>query len=240
MTGTSPGGIEPVRRLKVSESVAAQLERLITQGDYKPGDRLPSERVLAEQFGVGRGSMREAIRVVETSGLLRTDHGVGVFVVSDKKTLPALSELLVFDDFTVPELCEVRLSLEPTAAGLAARRITTQETADLERILAEAADPNLSDDAFVKLDAELHRAIIGATKNTLLLRLMASIEPLFFTYSHRVIQLPGRRAHAHTGHVKLVEAILGHRVRDARTAALNHIRDVERDIVEHLDRADDR
>jgi len=135
MTGLGPGDIEPVRRLKVADSVAAQLEQLITRGDIKPGEKLPPERVLAERFGVGRSSMREAIRVVEASGMLRTDHGRGVFVVSDKKAMPKLSDLLVFDDFTVPELFEVRLSLEPDAASLAARRITAPELADLQRIL---------------------------------------------------------------------------------------------------------
>jgi GntR family transcriptional regulator, transcriptional repressor for pyruvate dehydrogenase complex len=237
MTGIGPGDIQPVRRLKVADSVAAQLEQLITRGDITPGDKLPPERVLAERFGVGRSSMREAIRVVEASGLLRTDHGRGVFVVSDKKAMPKLSDLLIFDDFTVPELFEVRLSLEPDAASSAARRITAPEVAELQRILAEAENPQLSDDAFVKLDAELHRTIVAATKNTLLLKLMESIEPLFFRYSHRVIKLPGRRAHAHAGHVAIVQAIAGHRVRDARTAALSHIRDVERDIAEHIDQS---
>jgi GntR family transcriptional repressor for pyruvate dehydrogenase complex len=240
MTDIGSGGIQPVRRLKVADSVAAQLELLITRGDIKPGDKLPPERVLAERFGVGRSSMREAIRVVEANGMLRTDHGRGVFVVSDKKSMPKLADLLVFDDFTVPELFEVRLALEPDAASLAARRILPPEAAELQRILADAENPQLSDDAFVKLDAELHQAIVRATKNTLLCRLMESIEPLFFKYSQRVIKLPGRRAHAHAGHVAIVEAILGHRVRDARTAAMSHIRDVERDIADHLDHATER
>jgi GntR family transcriptional repressor for pyruvate dehydrogenase complex len=239
MSGIGPGDIQPVRRLKVADSVAAQLEQLITRGDIKPGEKLPPERVLAEQFGVGRSSMREAIRVVEANGMLRTDHGRGVFVVSDKKAMPKLADLLVFDDFTVPDLFEVRLSLEPDAAGLAARRITASQVTDLQRILTEAENPQLSDDAFVKLDAELHRAIVEATKNTLLLRLMESIEPLFYKYSHRVIKLPGRRAHAHAGHMAIVQAITAHRVRDARTAATTHIRDVERDIAEHLDQSTD-
>jgi GntR family transcriptional repressor for pyruvate dehydrogenase complex len=239
MSGIGPGDIQPVRRLKVADSVAAQLEQLITRGDIKPGEKLPPERVLAEQFGVGRSSMREAIRVVEANGMLRTDHGRGVFVVSDKKAMPKLADLLVFDDFTVPDLFEVRLSLEPDAAGLAARRITAAQVTDLQRILTEAENPQLSDDAFVKLDAELHRAIVEATKNTLLLRLMESIEPLFYKYSHRVIKLPGRRAHAHAGHMAIVQAITAHRVRDARTAATTHIRDVERDIAEHLDQSTD-
>ncbi|MCW2946406.1 MAG: hypothetical protein JWR24_3123 [Actinoallomurus sp.] len=240
MTGTSPGGIEPVRRLKVADSVAAQLESLISRGDYNPGDKLPPERVLAERFGVGRSSMREAIRIVEANGLLRTDHGVGVFVVRNKKSAPEMSQLLVFHDFTVPELFEARLSLEPEAARLAAKRITPQEMAELERILAAEADPDLSDDEFVKLDVALHRTIVSATKNTLLQRLLEIIEPLFFAYSQRVIQLPGRRAHARAGHERIVEAIIGRRARDARNAAVRHIRDVERDIVEHIGQLSDQ
>ncbi|TVT24993.1 FadR family transcriptional regulator [Amycolatopsis acidiphila] len=230
--------IQPVRRLKVSDSVAAQLEQLIEQGDYQPGDKLPPERALAEQFGVGRSSMREALRLVEANGLLRTEHGIGVFVVSNTKRAPILSELLLFDDFTVPELFEARLSLERDAAGAAAKRITADEAEELRRILDEAGNPALSNDAFVKLDADLHRAIVKATKNRIWQRVYESIEPLFITYSHRVIQLPGRRETAHNSHRRIVAAILSRSVREARSAAVTHIREVEREIVKHLDPAE--
>src|SRR5579875_2219495 len=127
MTDPNPTGIVPVRRLKVSDSVAAQLERLITSGRYAPGEKLPPERVLAEEFGVGRSSMREALRMVEAAGLLRTVHGIGVFVASNARRAAALSELLMFDDFTIANLFEVRLTIEPAAAALAARRIMSSE-----------------------------------------------------------------------------------------------------------------
>jgi GntR family transcriptional repressor for pyruvate dehydrogenase complex len=233
----TPGnyGIEPVRRLKVSDSVAAQLEHLITSGEYQVGEKLPPERVLAEQFGVGRSSMREALRLVEANGLVRTEHGIGVFCVGTSKRLPGLSELLVVDDFTVPELFEVRLPLEREAAGLAAKRISPADAAELERIIAAAADPELTDDAFIELDARLHRTIAKASNNRLLVKLMSSIEPFFFSYSHRVIGLPERRAVAHAGHCKIVEAIIGKRVRDAQSAAVSHIREVEQDIVRYLE-----
>ncbi|TKG58796.1 FadR/GntR family transcriptional regulator [Prauserella endophytica] len=238
MTDRGNRRIEPVRRLKVSDSVAAQLEQLIEQGEYQPGDKLPPERALAEQFGVGRSSMREALRLVEANGLLRTEHGIGVFVVSNTKSAPMLSELLLFDDFTVPELFEARLSLERDAAGMAARRITDNEAEELQRILDEAGNPSLSNDAFVKLDAELHRAIVKATKNRIWERVYESIMPLFITYSHRVIQLPGRRESAHNSHRRIVAAILARSVREARSAAVKHIREVEREIVKHLDPAE--
>jgi len=73
-----------------------------------------------------------------------------------------------------------------------------------------------------------------------LLSVVQSIEPLFFTYSHQVMTLPGRRAKAHEGHIRIVEAVIGRRVREARAAAVAHIRDVERDIVTYLSQGSDR
>jgi GntR family transcriptional repressor for pyruvate dehydrogenase complex len=234
MTGAARGRIEPVRRLKVADSVAEQLELMIGRGDYAVGDKLPPERVLADEFGVGRSSMREAIRVVEANGLLRTDHGVGVFVVNSTRRPANLSQVLIDEQFSVQELFEVRLSLERDAAGFAARRVTAAEADELWRIIAAATEPGLSDAGFIELDAKLHRTIARITKNTLLLRLFESIGPLFVTYSHQVIGLPGRRETAHAGHSAIVDAVTSGRVRDARSAAVRHIREVERDILNRL------
>ena len=112
--------IERVPRVKLADSVAIQLERLILEGEYGVGEKLPPERVLAEDFGVGRSSMREALRMVETGGLLRTDHGVGVFVVSNEKTLLAASDMVLAGEYTVSDLFEARLAIEREAAALAA------------------------------------------------------------------------------------------------------------------------
>jgi GntR family transcriptional repressor for pyruvate dehydrogenase complex len=232
--------IEPVNRLKVADAVAAQLGRLIEAGEYKAGEKLPPERVLAEQFGVGRSSMREALRSLEADGLVRVQHGIGVFAVDRSERAERGSAMLRAGQFTVPELFEVRLPLERDAAGLAARRITTREGDRMRAILEEASDPSISDDAFIKLDAQLHRAVVEATKNPLLLSVVQSIEPLFFTYSHQVMALPGRRAKAHQGHVRIVETVIARQVREARAAAVAHIRDVEKDIVTYLSQTSGR
>ncbi|MBW0100890.1 FadR/GntR family transcriptional regulator [Pseudonocardia sp. KRD291] len=234
MVDMSHGKIEPIRRLKVADSVAEQLESMIGRGDFSPGDKLPPERVLAEQFGVGRSSMREAIRIVEANGMLRTDHGIGVFVVSKTRRTPDLSHLLVLNEYTVPELFEARITLERDAAGFAAQRIAPEGADTLHNIITAMADTGLSDEAFVALDADLHRTITKMTNNPLLLTLHSSIEPLFVDYSLQVIGLPGRRETAHKGHCAIVDAVAGKRVREARTAAVKHIRDVERDIIANL------
>ena len=237
--GVEASRIEPISRLKVSDSVAAQLERLITTGIYKTGDKLPPERTLAEQFGVGRSSMREAIRMLEASGLVATSHGVGVFVVNTTPRDAVRSELLILDRFTVVELFEVRHLIEPEAAALSARRISASEAADLMRLLQAASDPRLPGEVFASLDNQLHTTIVRATKNRLLLQLYTSLAPLLLEYSRRVLRLPGRRAHAHKDHTALVDAIIGHRVREARAEALNHLRDVEQDIVAALGQSPD-
>ena len=231
---TRPTQIEPVSRLKVADSVAAQLVRLVSNGSYRPGERLPPERELAAMFGVGRSSMREALRSVEADGLLRIEHGVGAFVQERENRDGVGRRILVAGDYTVPELFELRLPLERDAAGLAARRVTEDDIARLMAILAEAGDPDTSDERFIELDAELHRTIAKATRNALFHDVMATMEPLFFTYSRQVMLLPDRRARAHAGHERIVHAIAGRRVREARDAAVSHIRDVERDLVSEL------
>ncbi|MCW2946404.1 MAG: hypothetical protein JWR24_3121, partial [Actinoallomurus sp.] len=140
----------------------------------------------------------------------------------------------------MPDLFEVRLSLESYATGAAAKRITPLEGEELGRILAEAEEPGLSDEAFVDLDAALHRTIVKATKNRIWCQIFESIEPLFLEYSRRVIQIPGRREAAHCGHREIVEAVLAGRVQAARSAAVRHIRAVEGEIVGVLDQVTGR
>lgn len=221
-------------RLRVSDSVAAQLTQLITKGVYAVGEKLPAERVLAEEFGVSRSSMREAIRGVEASGLVSSSHGVGVFVISNTVGAQGHNDLLVFDDFTVPELFEVRRMIERDSAGWAAQRITPTVAAALESIIEQCADPDLSDEEFVQLDIKLHQTIAKASRNDLLATIYGSLEPMMLKYSLRVISLPGRREGSHAGHGKIVDAIVAGRVREARDAAVAHIRDVERDIAKNL------
>lgn len=232
--------IEPVRRLKVADAVAAQLGRLIDAGEFQPGQKLPAERLLAERFGVGRSSMREAFRSLESQGLVRVEHGIGVIVLDPaQREQSANTTMLVIGDYTVPELFEIRMPLERDAAGLAAKRIGPLETAELHAILSKAEDPDISDAEFIELDAELHMAIARATKNSLFASVMTGLRPCFFQYSQQVLQLPDRRKRAQEGHRRIVDAVVGGRVKEARAAAVAHIRDVEEDLVEFL-AAEDR
>lgn len=229
--------IRPVSRFKLSDSVAAELEQLIKAGTYAPGDKLPSERTLSEEFGVGRSSMREALRALEAVGLVTIAHGLGVFVNEQLPARGELADFLVLKDCTIPELFEVRRALECAGAALAAKRITQAEMAQLEQILAASEGQRLSDAQYIEKDAELHLAIIHATRNNLLIRVYESTRHLFVEYSGRVIQLPGRRSSAQGGHAEIVAAIVARRPQVAQRAMSSHLEAVERDIVAYLDAA---
>lgn len=240
MTTNKVDKIERVERLRVPDSVAAQLTQLITQGVYSIGEKLPSERVLSEEFGVSRSSMREAIRSVEANGLVNSNHGVGVFVVNNKiaSSNRSAAEMLIFEDFTVPELFQVRKVMEKEAAEWAAKQITPEQASKLRQILEKCEKPGLSDEEFVVLDFQLHQTVAEASGNRLLAILYGGLEPMMLKYSRRVIGLPGRRQDSHAGHTKLVNAVISGKVREARSAATAHILDVERDIARSIAGAD--
>ena len=224
-----------VPRVKLADAVAHQLEQLILEAEYKIGEKLPPERVLAENFGVGRSSMREALRMVEAGGLLRTDHGVGVFVVSNEKVTRLPSDLILTGNYRVSDLFDARLALEKAGASLAAENISGPEVANLRLILERAGSEGVSDHEFITLDGQLHQAITEAGGNQLLADLSKSIEHLFVVYSHRVIRLPGRRETAHVGHTLIVEAVARGDAIAAENAVARHLADVQKDIEMHLE-----
>lgn len=230
--------IRPIARFKISDSVAARIEQMIADGTYNPGDRLPSERILADQFGVGRSSMREALRVLEARGLVSIVHGIGVHITEPADTHEGAGSLLLLGECTVPELFEVRRALECPAAATAARRITPAEVEELQRIIAGMDDDGLSDEEFVERDAQLHKAIVHATHNTLLVRLYETTRHLFVEYSARVIRFPGRRSKAHEDHEAIVAAIANRRPQAAQKAMSAHLLAVEQEIVEALEASD--
>src|SRR2546426_12570608 len=126
-----------VRKGRRFEQVAEQIQRLVAEGTLKAGDRLPAERDLARQFGVGRSSLRDAIRTLETMGVVESRHGAGTVIRdldADALVIP-LANALMRKRQMVSELLEVRRMIEPALAGRAARNATPEELAHMEDIL---------------------------------------------------------------------------------------------------------
>jgi GntR family transcriptional repressor for pyruvate dehydrogenase complex len=234
IVGTRSDGIVPVRQLKLSDAVASQLETLIRSGHFGAEGRMPSERELAEQFGVGRSSMREAISKLQTLGIISKAHGIGTFAVDVSEKSQKSISLLSAGNVTALELFEIRYALEPLAAEISAERRTSKDVQELKSILKNATNPHLSAEEFVKLDFEFHNLITSSTKNRLFQQLYSQLAPHHAIYSENVISLENRRERAHVGHIKILEAIEAQDSPLAKKEAFAHLRFAERDLVKEI------
>ncbi len=170
---------EKVQAERLSEAVVRQIELLILRGVLRPGDRLPSERTLAERMGVSRPSLREALADLRDSGLLEARAGAGVFVadVLGSAFSPALVRLFASHDEAVFDALAFRRDMEGLAAARAARlgsEADLQLVDSIFRRMEQTAQPG----AGARLDAEFHMAIIEAGHNVVMLHMMRSMYDL--------------------------------------------------------------
>ena len=130
---------KPIRQLRISEEVAEQLKQSIVSSHFKPGEKLPSERDLAEEFQVSRVAVREALRKLEHAGFIVTRQGAtgGAFVtdLNFEYLVNAFLDLFLADKISIPELHHVRLLIEPEVARLAASNITPEYAQKLKEAL---------------------------------------------------------------------------------------------------------
>jgi GntR family transcriptional repressor for pyruvate dehydrogenase complex len=214
-------GVRPVR--PAYAQVASQIRELIMSGELSPGDRLPNESIMATQFGVSRTTVREALRVLSSQGLVITERGVtgGTFVSAGNPAVVAelleigLNVLTGNNALSVFELLECREMLEVPIAALAAQRRTADDIDRLERLLEwDRPGEESFADSFER-HRQIHLAVHEAAQN----RMFAVIlDPLFGVLeglAQRVYS-EERQDQVHTEHRHLVDAI---RDRDAARAA---------------------
>ncbi len=158
---------KPVRTGKLANLIAEQIKSAIHAGSMKPGEKLPSERELAEVFKASRVSVREALKRLETFGLLTVKVGRGVFVAQMDSThmSESLSSLLRMRSGTLDDLTEGRLIFEPSIARLAAERITPEELLVLEDNVAAVESGIRAGVSVYEKNIEFHSLIAQATHN---------------------------------------------------------------------------
>ena len=180
MTELTAEKLIPVR---FSEQIASRIDSLILSSEFKPGDKLPSERELAESFGVSRSAIREALKLLAERGLVKPRMGQGTFVC-DPGVDNVISSLTVASRLrngTTAHIDEARLLLEVPIAGLSAERATPADMEKMEaaigimdKTLKTLQDPE-SLREFVEADLDFHIALAAATQNPFILILSNSI-----------------------------------------------------------------
>ncbi len=216
---------EPVRPTRVSEQVAHQIKALILSGQLEPGTRLPPERDLAQQFGLSRMTLRDALRALESRGFIRVKVGArgGVFasIPEPQQVTEFFADFLRAHDVGFRALAEARLIVEPEVAALAAQRATASDLEAMEQALAEArASHAAGDPYFIPHSVRFHTALAEAAKNPVLLCVVNSFRALFHEALSRLLPDPEMSRKALEDHGRILEAV---RARDPdRARALMH------------------
>ncbi|RAJ10551.1 DNA-binding FadR family transcriptional regulator [Chitinophaga skermanii] len=164
----------PIKKSSLAEEVAGQLQAMITSGKYKIDEKLPTEPALMEQYGVGRSSIREAIRILENNGIVRVQQGSGTYVAATKVTEPLTKK---FQRAKLQDLDELRKMLEVKIAEKAAVNRTEKDIQKMRTALSKRHQFSLEGnlDATIEADIQFHSAIAEAAKNIVLLDLYQTI-----------------------------------------------------------------
>ena len=210
------------RGTRIYEKVVEKLKESISRGDILPGDPLPSERQLMDDFGVSRSSLREAFRVMELLGLIESVPGKGRFVRYPKS--PAEDEKNIrLEDSAVLELMEARRILDPAIAAESAMRATSSDLTKLLRVLTSTekklGQPNMRAQA----DFDFHIALAEATHNFVFVNITRMNFDLIMATHDKIYNLLEDKDAFLREHRSMYEAILDHDVELARDMASKHI-----------------
>lgn len=217
---------EPVaRQPRLSDKVAGMLLEAIATRGLAPGDRLPSERELGEQFGVSRTVIREAIRALAAKGVIEARSGSGLRIAQVRAATvsESIGLFLRSSRFDYSKIHEVRKSLEVDVAGLAAARATADEIEDLRANLKETTASVSDGERVAILDVQFHRMLAEASHNELYVVVLDAIGEILLEIRRSIQRLPGRPQAAVRAHRKILKGLVAHDSEQARSAMAEHL-----------------
>ena len=235
---TQSPALQPiVPREAPSVEIARRLLEYLLSGEIRPGDRLPSERQLASQLGVGRSAVRDALRPLLLLGLVEARQGDGTYLRKPESSLlpQAVEWGLLLGDHTTLDLIEARTCIEIALAELAARRRTEADLEQMQTQLELMAMPDMQRDAFVEADLAFHLAVAQASGNTVLLGTLASIRSLLRVWIARVMSASASAHPSYIEHVPIYEAICAGDPRAAAEAMRAHMRSAQERLARTVD-----
>ncbi len=225
----------PIQSVRVFEQVAEQIEKRILDGELRSGDRLPTERHLAEQFHVSRTAVREAMKILAQKGLVDMRPGRGTIVIDGanaamQDSIDLVMKLRLGEVGGSNNLVEVREILEIEIAALAAARATENEIAAMHEAV-KIMDESLDDaDAFIAADNRFHEALAQATQNTLIFILVNSIVNLLSEQRKQIFDVEGGPQRGQIHHKRILESVIRRDPQAARDTMRSHLRQVREDV----------
>lgn len=220
---------EQVKKVRVYEEIVEQLKRYFEQGNLKPGERLPSERELAEMFNCSRVSVRQALTLLEAQGLVVRKVGGGTYKADedDYELSQLINILMPKPEDAIDDPLEVRRLMEPQIAGLAAERATEEDIALMEDCLRRQKEKLEKGELIIQEDSQFHYAIARATKNGIIIRLGEAINDMIWETRQQSIMAEQGAKRSLEGHYLIFEAIKNKDGEGASKAMEEHLREVE-------------
>ncbi len=225
--------MKPLKTVRLSDQVIEALKEVIARDGFGPGDKFYSENELTGKLGVSRSSIREAVRILEVTGIVTVKHGKGIFIADPvRKELEAFKEWLKTNETSIFEHFEVRLMIDPKAAGVAAAKADDDDIREMEKACcdfnAQFNDHNTP--AMIKCDEEFHLAMARSTKNRTLYYLMKTMTSSLPEGWITSLHIPGRSEKTIEEHKAILKAIQERDSSAAEKAMKSHLNNALADI----------
>ena len=220
-----------VRSSRLYEQIVQQVEESIHSGVLKPGDQLPPERDLAEQFGVSRTAVREAVKALHEKGLVEAFPGRGTFITEGTSYTirQSLDRMARKGNEGFAHLAEVRAILEPEIAALATSRVQEADVQALREQVATMDESKNDPDAYIEADLDFHLTLAEAAGNPIILSLIDSIVGLLREQRMGIFHVAGGPDRGQYHHKRILDAIEHHDPAGARDAMKAHLKQVRED-----------
>ncbi len=229
--------MEPIKRVPIVQQVEEKIRQLIESGQYGPGEKLPAEMDLCQRLGVGRGTIREAFRLLQARGYVEIKPGRGAFVA---ERLPSEDggavEWLVKNEMELREGIEIRRALEPMAARRMAEQGSDQAIDALKELHGRFMEALRVQDAvrIAQLDESFHSAIVEGSGNHLLIAINQQINQGMKTFRSKTFQVPQNVRNAVAPHTRIMEAIQARNGDMAENAMRAHLDKVQEDLRDNV------
>jgi GntR family transcriptional repressor for pyruvate dehydrogenase complex len=230
--------VKPIRKLSAVDEVFNYLLDRISSGGFQEGHRFPTQDVMAEEFGVSRSTIREAINKLTVLGFLSAKPGVGTIVVNNSPTgyKNNLGQYIFLKSFDVKEFMEARLFLEKASIKLAVQKVSPADTLKLNEMIIQQGNALAVNDTvlFSHLDSEFHKAIVEISKNQVLMKFLDIIWDGLSQFIDEVTNLQSAADNAYVFHTKIVGFINDRNWEMAERTLILHLMDVAQNIENHF------
>ena len=219
------------RKTPIYQNIFEDLQQRIRGGEWLPGEKLPSIAQMAKDMDAGAGSVREALRSLESIGLVKIEHGSGVYVTGMRPVTEISGHFGNLGDDLLLALAETRRIIEPDLAALAAERGTDEELAEIAALVRKMEEAVQLDLDFAELDVKFNRSIAKAARNPILFQTIEGVSDLFLESRRAILLDPESLMRALRFHALIADALVTRNPTQAQLLMKGHMNSMTDEVI---------